>query len=188
MQDQLAIELSPSLGFHTGVDSCKGQIRYKICGCNRRSAFKGWPRVQPTRDRHLLLSPRRCRSSQQEWSMVEAKGFYESLRHTMRALLPNRGTLPAQRHLKKKHQMLLDELDNSEVTSVATSDSSFEPPPGYMNLVTPMNIDRFRHHLLYWIVKRQLPFTTVDDEDFKAMLLAISPSTERYLIGKSTVC
>ena len=69
-------------------------------------------------------------------------------------MLPNRGTLPALRHLKKKHQMLLDELDNADVASVVTSDSSFAPPPGYMNLVTPMNIDRFRHHLLHWIVKR----------------------------------
>jgi hypothetical protein len=43
-------------------------------------------------------------------------------------MLLNRGTLPALRHLKKKHQMLLNELDNSDVTSEATSDSSFAPP------------------------------------------------------------
>jgi hypothetical protein len=36
-------------------------------------------------------------------------------------------------------------------------------------------------------VNKQLPFTTVEDNDFRQMLLALSPSIESYIVGKSTV-
>jgi hypothetical protein len=41
------------------------------------------------------------------------------------------------------------------------------------SIVAQVNIDHFRYHLLHWIVNQQLPFTTVEDEDFKQMLSSI---------------
>jgi hypothetical protein len=102
-------------------------------------------------------------------------------------LLPRRGTYPALRHLKVVHQLLLREDDSSSIASVATDSSS--AAPGFLQLVTNTKpaVHRFRHHLLHWVVNKQLPFTTVEDDDFRQMLLALSPSIESYMVGKSTI-
>jgi hypothetical protein len=102
-------------------------------------------------------------------------------------LLPRRGTYPALRHLKVVHQLLLGEDDSSSIASVATDSSS--AAPGFLQLVTNTKpaVHRFRHHLLHWVVNKQLPFTTVEDDDFRQMLLALSPSIESYMVGKSTI-
>jgi hypothetical protein len=54
-------------------------------------------------------------------------------------------------------------------------------------LAQQVNVNRFRFHLLRWIMNEQLPFVTVKDEDFREMLLSLSISIERYLPHKSTI-
>jgi hypothetical protein len=68
--------------------------------------------------------------------------------------LPKKATHPALRHLKKKHTLLLDEAED-DTASVATDrrdrtddSNNWGPPPSCMSLVSPMNVDRFRHHLI----------------------------------------
>jgi hypothetical protein len=85
------------------------------------------------------------------------------------------------------HQLLLNEEDTFNVSSVVTSDSSSTPPTRYMSLVLSLNANHFQYHLLHWIIKEQLPFTTVENENFKSMMLAISLSVGRCLVGKSTI-
>jgi hypothetical protein len=104
--------------------------------------------------------------------------------------LPRNGTAtaPALRHLRTKHRILLeDDGDSSGLNGSSITADDDTPSTVISSLVTKVNIDRFRHHLLRWIVRRQLPFNIVEDEDFRKLLQALSPSIEPYLMHKSTI-
>ena len=94
-------------------------------------------------------------------------------------ILPNKSTTSAMKHLQRKHNHLLASTyeDSSDMATV-TSDRS----RGYRSLITTVNVDLFRYHLLRWIVKRQVPFDEVEDADFQAMLLSLSQAIEPYLV------
>ena len=49
-------------------------------------------------------------------------------------------------------------------------------------LVTKVNIDDFRQLLVRWIVQAQIPYSTIENEGFREILLLLQPSLERYLI------
>ena len=54
-------------------------------------------------------------------------------------------------------------------------------------LVQTLDIHKWRCHLIRWIIKRHLPFDAVEDNDFRAMLMALNQSIESYLVSGDTV-
>jgi hypothetical protein len=94
-------------------------------------------------------------------------------------VLLNKSTTSAMKHLHRKHRHLPASAyeDSSDVATVTSNGSR-----GYRSLTTTVNVDLFRHHLLRWIVKRQIPFDEVEDTDFQAMLLSLSQAIEPYLV------
>ena len=82
--------------------------------------------------------------------------------------IPQKRSGPAIRHLRDIHPGVLDDKSTdeaSDVASVATSDS--RPDRFAFGLLQRVDVDKFRHHLLRWIVRNQLAFSTVEDEDFR---------------------
>jgi hypothetical protein len=97
-------------------------------------------------------------------------------------LLANKSTTSATKHLKRKHSDLPANVyeDSSDITTITSEGSR-----GYRSLVTTVDVDLFRYHLLRWIVKRQIPFDEVEDEDFQAMLLSLSQAIQPYIVQSS---
>jgi hypothetical protein len=56
------------------------------------------------------------------------------------------------------------------------------PPTTFRALVTTYDVDRFRNLLIYWIVQQQIPFSAVEQAEFRSLLLYLQPALERYLI------
>ena len=54
-----------------------------------------------------------------------------------------------------------------------------------LTIKATVNVDKFRYHLLRWIVNKQIPFDKVKDEDFREILLSLSVTIDRYLIQSS---
>jgi hypothetical protein len=108
------------------------------------------------------------------------------------AILSGNSTSPAHRHLKKKHKLLLGRESTDNESSYCDSDLSSTVTDGlelpiHRSLVHSVNINQFRYHLLRWIVNRQLAFTEVEDDDFRAMLSTLSQSISPYLVGGDTI-
>jgi hypothetical protein len=94
--------------------------------------------------------------------------------------LTNSSTAAAIRHLQKQHPN--HPLLSDDVSSTVTS-TEISTPEGLVQstIKTTINVNKFRYHLLRWIVNKQTPFDEVEDEDFKEMLLSLSPTIDRYL-------
>src|SRR5665213_2552851 len=87
----------------------------------------------------------------------------------------------ATRHLRLKHQR--NTTMNNDTASIVTDSTNeialtapIEPPKS--QLKQRIDIEGFRCHLLRWIVNEQLPFNTVENPEFQAMLASISQSVE----------
>lgn len=107
--------------------------------------------------------------------------------------LPGGRSGSALRHLQVVHPSVFERDDHSDIASVAsltttattaTSDSRQLYPS---SLIQRLDVPRFRHHLLRFIVNQQLPFTIVEDEHFRQLLLALSHNVEKYFVMKSTI-
>jgi hypothetical protein len=98
--------------------------------------------------------------------------------------LTNSSTAAAIRHLQKQHPN--HPLLSDDVSSTVTS-TEISTPEGLVQstIKTTINVNKFRYHLLRWIVNKQTPFDEVEDEDFKEMLLSLSPTIDRNLVQSS---
>jgi hypothetical protein len=59
--------------------------------------------------------------------------------------------------------------------------------PQVLQLVQMIDIRVWRRHLLQWIVRKHVPFTVVEDDDFRAMLTTLSQSIELYLVTGDSI-
>lgn len=99
------------------------------------------------------------------------------------------GTSNMVQHLKKDHGILLKRTRNDrESEDSPTTSSSIgihtETPvrtPRFSALVTRLDIDRHRGLLIRWIVTQQIPYSAVEQPEFRDWLLYIQPSLEAYL-------
>ena len=58
-----------------------------------------------------------------------------------------------------------------------------------LGLVQKANITDFHFYLLRWIVRHNVTFVTVENEDFQGILTAINKSVSNYLVRSgSTIC
>jgi hypothetical protein len=98
-------------------------------------------------------------------------------------ILTRTSTAAALRHVQMKHPGRESHNDNEEaVSDIAVTERS-EGSLGFQSSIkTTINVDKFRYHLLRWIVNKQVPFEEVEDEDFREMLLSLSPTVDRYLM------
>ena len=102
--------------------------------------------------------------------------------------IPQKRSGPAIRHLRDIHPGVLNEKSIDELSDVASITTNESRPDRFaFGLLQRVDIEKFRHHLLRWIVRNQLAFTTVEDEDFRQLLLALSCNVEKYLVHKSTI-
>jgi hypothetical protein len=104
------------------------------------------------------------------------------------------GTFNINRHLLNKHGIAVkrirseveeeEEETRSETRSESRSESHSQPRRQqiFSTLIAPVNIDVFRERLVQWIIQCQVPFTAVEQEQFRQLLLCIQPSLDRYLI------
>jgi hypothetical protein len=102
--------------------------------------------------------------------------------------LPRKSTGSAVRHLNAKHPEVHINKGPGEGSSEIDRLSINTNEDRLVNqstLKTVVNVKLFRYHLLRWIVKQQIAFDEVEDEDFQAMLLALSTSVEKYLVQSS---
>jgi hypothetical protein len=53
-------------------------------------------------------------------------------------------------------------------------------------LLQSVNVNKFRDHLVRWLVRKQLSFAQVEDEDFRQMLLSLSQAINPYLVQSAT--
>jgi hypothetical protein len=94
-------------------------------------------------------------------------------------ILHNKSISPAVRHLRKKHGIIFIEDESSDLASTTTDGLEL---PVVSGLIRRVDVEAFRYHLLRWMVKRQLAFIKVEDEDFQKMLLCLSQTIEPYLV------
>ena len=95
-------------------------------------------------------------------------------------VLSNKSTSNATRHLRKKHRIMQADDEDEDKGAVATQAKSTDG--AYHALVNRVDITQFRKLLVDWIVQDQLPLSSVKSTSFRAMLLCLQPSIERYLI------
>lgn len=101
-------------------------------------------------------------------------------------ILTKTSTAAALRHVQFKHPGRIVSAANDEATSDIAITERTDGSLGYQSSIkTTVNIDKFRYHLLRWIVNKQVPFDEVEDEDFRKMLLSLSPTVDRYLVQSS---
>ena len=66
-------------------------------------------------------------------------------------------------------------------------DEDYDSGKVYKTLLMTFNETRFRRHMTRWIVSRHIPFTEVEDEDFRAMLREANPTVNRCLVKGDTI-
>jgi hypothetical protein len=54
-------------------------------------------------------------------------------------------------------------------------------------LFQTLNVNKWRYHLMRWIVRKHLPFTITEDDDFEEMLMVLNQSISRYLLTGDSV-
>jgi hypothetical protein len=86
------------------------------------------------------------------------------------------------RHLRTVHSILASESTRRKPLKQFERN---EEGKQQHSVVQSLNIDRFRKLLLCFIVKNHLPLLTVDDEDFRALLITLNPMIERHLFKRS---
>ena len=103
-------------------------------------------------------------------------------------ILTKTSTAAALRHVQMKHPGRETHADIEEASAMsdmvmtARTDGSL----GFQSTIkATINVDKFRYHLLRWIVNKQIPFNEVEDEDFREMLLSLSVTINRYLMQSS---
>jgi hypothetical protein len=102
---------------------------------------------------------------------------------------PNQASSNMIRHLKKYHNILLkrtqsdreDEEGSEAVESIETP-SIRQTPPIFSALMARINVDKFRNLLVQWIVQQQIPYSAVEQAQFRELLLELQPTLERYLV------
>jgi hypothetical protein len=106
------------------------------------------------------------------------------------AVLRNTSTSDALRHLQGIHG-----LDIGSQKVVATKRKVQEEveeaeqlkQPRLRQLIQTLNIPEWRRHLMRWIIRNHIPFTAVEDEDFKGLLTALNQSIGPYLVTGDSV-
>jgi hypothetical protein len=88
-------------------------------------------------------------------------------------ILPNRAINPANRHLQAKHPAVWD---------VTRGEMTVEQDEQVSGLIQRANITDFRFHLLRWIVRHNVAFTMVEDDDFQAIITACNSGVADYLV------
>ena len=95
------------------------------------------------------------------------------------------------RHLKRRHDIILDrqeteeeEAENEEDSVVAQSQVTSRTVTSrtLSALVTSINIDRWRQLLLRYIIECQVPYSVVKQPQFRELLIYAQPSIQRYLV------
>lgn len=112
----------------------------------------------------------------------------------------DRVTTNAARHLRSKHQLVLkrrqseieeedQHLINEDEDEALSQDSrqqsvasSLRSQSQFSTLVTSVQVERFRHLLIRWIIQGQIPFSCVENTQFRDLLLYLAPSLQRYLV------
>jgi hypothetical protein len=64
------------------------------------------------------------------------------------------------------------------------------PPPtprGQRTLYTDVNIDRWRAQLLRWMIVDHVPFTQIESEPFRSLLIGLHAPIERYIVSANTI-
>jgi hypothetical protein len=109
------------------------------------------------------------------WALSSSVRICETI-----VVLPKKSSSNATRHLRKKHRIMQASDEYEDKDAVATHAKSTEG--AYHALVNRVNTDQFRQLLIDRVVQDQLPLSSVKSTSFRAMLLCLQPSTERYLI------
>ena len=99
-------------------------------------------------------------------------------------------TANARRHLRRQHQIMEEEddveeenIDEDESDSVIRTERNTST---FSSLYTTVSIEKYRNLLLRWIVQHQIPFSAVEQTEFRALLLYLQPSLNRYMISGNT--
>jgi hypothetical protein len=100
------------------------------------------------------------------------------------------GTNAAIRHLRSKHKAKIGKGKDVEGLIESTSSSkslTIQTALGtagkvVQNLVTSLDINRFRWFLIRWIVCAHIALTCVEDDNFRDLLLLLAPALEPYLV------
>ena len=101
----------------------------------------------------------------------------------------SRSTTNFRRHLKDKHKIGFEsEADGvEEQGNEEEVDTAEEPPRQYSALYTTVNSERFRILLLRLFIYCQLPYSLIERQEFRDLLLYIQPSIDKYLITRNTI-
>ena len=87
-------------------------------------------------------------------------------------ILSNKQINPANRHLEAKHTAVWGPKQEGDV----------EQDEQVSGLVQRANITDFRFYLLRWMVRRNIVFSEVEDDDFQAMITACNKGVADYLV------
>jgi hypothetical protein len=67
------------------------------------------------------------------------------------------------------------------------SSNSPRKQPRLRQLTQTLDVNKWRRHLMRWIIRNHIPFTAVEDEDFRGMSMALNRSMEPHLIAGDSV-
>ena len=77
---------------------------------------------------------------------------------------------------EEEEEPLSQESRQQSVVSSRRSQSHFS------TLVTSIQVERFRQLLIQWIIQAQIPYSCVENAQFRDLLLYLAPSLQRYLV------
>lgn len=96
------------------------------------------------------------------------------------------GTHAAIHHLRQRHGTLFGRgaTEEEASTSTGTIDAAFQTAAKVINnVVTSLDVSRFRWYLIRWIVCAHIALSCVEDENFRALILLLAPALEVYHVA-----
>jgi hypothetical protein len=117
----------------------------------------------------------------------------------------SRNTANATRHLRSNHKLALkrqqSEIEEEEQAQINEEEqeeeeellsqhesrqqsvvSSRRSQSHFSTLVTTVQVERFRQLLIQWIIQAQIPYSCVENAQFRNLLLYLAPSLQQYLV------